>query len=298
MHNGFAAMKQARFTVSCSYHVGLTSLLLSVPTILLCSNAYYRHKHEGLKRAFNLAHEMIVDVERVDHEALNRTLCSLVSDPSYSMAVRANVAQGSALMATQSVSGNWLLSRFLVSGYVVGLMERYDATVARLADTMAELGDLQFEHTRLLNLTSQASKAGKHVNEISKNSYGAYLLLVRRIREIVQTALPSGATVIVVSRGDLELVRLPGRRAWHFPQTDNGVYAGQYPADSVEAIAHLEKLRTAGGEYLLFPYTGFWWLDHYEGFRDHLDRQYKRVWSGEHCIIYRLVKADSERAVA
>lgn len=53
--------------------------------------------------------------------------------------------------------------------------------------------------------------------------------------------------MIVVSRGDSDLLNLGGRQAWHFPQTEDGVYAGYYPADSTEAITHLEVLRAKGG---------------------------------------------------
>jgi hypothetical protein len=67
--------------------------------------------------------------------------------------------------------------------------------------------------------------------------------------------LPSNAQVIVVSSGDSDLLTLGGRQVWHFPQTEDGVNAGYYPADSTEAITHLEVLRAKGGEYLLFPST-------------------------------------------
>src|SRR5262249_22821819 len=48
--------------------------------------------------------------------------------------------------------------------------------------------------------------------------------LVPRIRELVARLVPSDATVLVVSKGDAELVRLNGPRAWHFPRGDDGVY--------------------------------------------------------------------------
>jgi hypothetical protein len=92
-----------------------------------------------------------------------------------------------------------------------------------------------------------------------------------RMRGLLQSAVPEGATLLVVSRGDEELVRVPGRRGWHFPQTEGGVYAGHHPSDSTEAIAHLEELRSRGADFLVIPCTAFWWMDHYEGFRRHLD---------------------------
>ena len=44
--------------------------------------------------------------------------------------------------------------------------------------------------------------------------------------------MPLEATVMVVSKGDDELLKLGGRRALHFPQNEAGEYAGHYPADS------------------------------------------------------------------
>ena len=104
-----------------------------------------------------------------------------------------------------------------------------------------------------------------------------YVALVDRIRGIADEALPAGATVAVVSRGDYRLMHLGGRQAWHFPRTETGLYAGYHPRTSEDAIDHLEALRAAGADFLLFPATSIWWLDHYEGFRDHLEGRYPRA---------------------
>jgi hypothetical protein len=120
------------------------------------------------------------------------------------------------------------------------------------------------------------------------NAFFNYQQSIRRIREIVNEALPAKATVIVVSKGDDELLRLDGRKAWHFPQNEKGVYAGYHLSDSATAIEHLEALRTKGGEYLVFPNTAFWWLDYYQDFHRHLNERYKRIWHDEQCIMYDL----------
>jgi hypothetical protein len=112
--------------------------------------------------------------------------------------------------------------------------------------------------------------------------------LVDRIREIVHRAVPYGATVLVVSKGDRELLNLYGRRAWHFPQTERGVYLGAHPADSQAAIDHLEMLRARGADFLVFPATAFWWLEFYEGFHQHLQSHHLCIRQNENCIIYRL----------
>jgi len=114
-----------------------------------------------------------------------------------------------------------------------------------------------------------------------------YEELVKRIREVVRAKLPPDATVLVVSKGDGDLLKFEGRTGWHFPRDKDGGYAGN-PADSAEAVAQLEALRAKGGQYLLFPEPAFWWLDHYQEFKRHLDGRYTREYGDEHCIIYRL----------
>lgn len=100
---------------------------------------------------------------------------------------------------------------------------------------------------------------------------------VERERAQLLEAVPQGASVLVVSKGDGDLLHLEGRHTRHFPQDDTGGYAGWYPAQSDDAIAHLESLRLQGAQFLLFPSTAFWWLEHYEGLRLHLERHYRLI---------------------
>jgi len=104
-----------------------------------------------------------------------------------------------------------------------------------------------------------------------------YSELVARIQARVKEALPDGARVLVVSRGDDQLLELDGRRGAHFPHLHGDIYAGYYPADSSEAIDQLERARKEGAEYLLFPQTSLWWLDHYYEFAEHLRGRYEEV---------------------
>jgi len=126
-----------------------------------------------------------------------------------------------------------------------------------------------------------------------------YKNIVPRIQEIVRAALPPEATVIVVSKGDEELLKLDGRRAWHFPQRDDGVYAGYYPASSAEAISHLEMLRSKGADYLLFPSAALWWLDHYVEFKQYLESRYREIVRQEDaCLVFALREPATENQFA
>ncbi len=119
--------------------------------------------------------------------------------------------------------------------------------------------------------------------------FRSYQQLPDRIRAVVRAFLPPAATVAVVNKGDSELLELDGRRAWHFPQRQDGKYAGYYPADSAAAIDHLEMLRSKGANFLLLPCTAFWWLEHYGEFREHLHNHYQIVVRQEDsCLIFAL----------
>ncbi len=169
------------------------------------------------------------------------------------------------------------------------LSSRESELRALLLDVHNQLADRDNEIERLRH-SSVPSLSG--VEEANKHLL--YQQLIGRIHEVVNDALPPKATVIVVSKGDDELLRLNGRKGWHFPQTDAGVYAGYHPADSAAAIAHLEALHSQGGDYFLLPRTAFWWLEYYVEFKQYLESHYKQIVRDEDaCLIYSL----SERAV-
>ena len=75
--------------------------------------------------------------------------------------------------------------------------------------------------------------------------------------------LPAGTTVAVVSRGDDRLLAVPGRIGLHFPSGDDGRYLGYHPATGDDAVRYVDQARALGAEYLVFPATERWWLDHY-----------------------------------
>jgi hypothetical protein len=110
-----------------------------------------------------------------------------------------------------------------------------------------------------------------------------------RLQAVVRETLPPGGTVLVVSKGDDELLKLEGRTAWHFPRTEEGVYSGCHPADDAAAIRDLEAEREKGAGFLVLPSTAGWWLEHYTEFRQHLERLYLQLVREEHtCVIFDL----------
>jgi GT2 family glycosyltransferase len=128
------------------------------------------------------------------------------------------------------------------------------------------------------NKRRYAAKWGSEWVPYGRRQSVRYSRLTHRVRDLVREHVPEGSRILVVSRGDDELLGFDGRVGLHFPQAADGVYAGHHPGDSHEAVAHLENVRRGGGaEFLLIPDTALWWLDHYAGLRRHLDAHYPRV---------------------
>ena len=149
-----------------------------------------------------------------------------------------------------------------------------------LRELTRRVGELSRDNTRL------ALELGTRM-EISPEL--RYRNFRRRLSEVIQELVPEGATLLVISKGDGVLLDFAGRTGWHFPQTAFGAYSGHHPADGPEAIALLEQMRLAGGEFLVIPSIYHWWLDHYTAFREHLDSRYERLSSPEDvCFIYDL----------
>jgi len=116
----------------------------------------------------------------------------------------------------------------------------------------------------------------------------AYRRLVGRVRAVVGAATPAGATVAVISRGDDDLLDLPGRIGRHFPADNAGLWAGHHPADSTEAIAALDAARRRGATHFAVPSPSRWWLDHYAAFGGHLRDHHCQISGADDCAVFSL----------
>jgi GT2 family glycosyltransferase len=197
----------------------------------------------------------------------------------------------------------------LDEGYEIGLLEDDDYAERgrragyelRCADDVLvhHFGEASFgrlvaggEYRRILEANQQryAEKWGRPWQPYGRRPNPRYEREAEQVREAVKETVPSGSTVLVISRGDERLLQLNGRRAQHFPQTADGAWAGHHPADSGEAVEHLESLRERGAEFLVIPPTYLWWLRHYDGLRRHLESEYEPVVSDDRAgAIYRLL---------
>jgi GT2 family glycosyltransferase len=154
--------------------------------------------------------------------------------------------------------------------------------------------DGEYSRILLANQRRYAEKWDHEWQPYTRRPSPRYEREARHLRDAVSAAVPTGATVLVVSRGDEALLELDDRRALHFPQTEDGSWAGHHPGDSAEAIGQLEALRDGGAEYLVVPATYSWWLNHYEGLEHHLASHYETLVSDDGTgAIYRLQEASS-----
>ncbi|HEY8666640.1 MAG TPA: hypothetical protein VIL86_08255, partial [Tepidisphaeraceae bacterium] len=166
------------------------------------------------------------------------------------------------------------------------VIEVRDQIASREMEVQTVIHDLQNGHV--------AQQTGA-----DKTAHAPYRQLIKMIREKVAANVPERAAILMVSKGDEMMLRHPGRRAWHFPQDHNGVYAGYHPYSSASAIAHLEAMRAKGAQFLVIPETYLWWLEHYREFARHLQNHYRVVLNdASACMIYDLdaISVDTDKS--
>jgi glycosyltransferase involved in cell wall biosynthesis len=108
------------------------------------------------------------------------------------------------------------------------------------------------------------------------------------VRRRMQTIGRPGATVLVASRGDEDLVDIGSHPTWPFPQGRDGGWAGYEPVDGLAAVNHLEAQRLRGADYFVLPRTAFAWRFRYPELLEHLEQTCRRVHQDEYLVVYDL----------
>jgi GT2 family glycosyltransferase len=118
------------------------------------------------------------------------------------------------------------------------------------------------------------------------------------IRRIVTKMVPAGRTVAIATRGDAELLNIPDRHIWHFPRNERGEFSGCYPGNGTDAVKAVKELSATGAQYLVFPASGFWWLDYYAELRDYCRTECALIAEEpDHCLIFALPASPTMTAV-
>jgi len=155
--------------------------------------------------------------------------------------------------------------------------------------------EMEYESSRDVGVPELMRAPGSG-NGFALSKHKRYQQLTEQIREIVSATVPANATVLIVSKGDNQLLQLNGHRTGHFPQAENGAYAGYYPPHSEATIKHLEMLQKRGAAFLLFPNTAFWWLEYYADFCRYLNKYHRCIWNDRRCIIYEILEVATSAA--
>jgi len=108
---------------------------------------------------------------------------------------------------------------------------------------------------------------------------------LHRTREAIQKLIPTDARFILVDEEQLRS-SLGLEDALPFLEKE-GAYWGA-PEDDGAAIRELERMRQNGAQFVVFIWSTFWWLEHYQHLEQHLRSRYFCVQENEHLIAFDL----------
>ena len=157
-----ASLQRASLTLSCSYHVALTSLMLKVPAVLISDNPYYEQKAAGLREAFGLPPELAVPTE-ADPQERAAAVAGVVFEAAAGEALRGNLVAGRDLFLRRRAEVEGELLGRLGSAALGAFGERLETMAKRLreraaepAELHAQLAVLRFDHQELERRAGEA----------------------------------------------------------------------------------------------------------------------------------------------
>lgn len=145
-------MRAATLTISCSYHVALTSLLLGVPAALLRDTAYYEQKAAGLSESFGLPPGLALD-SSMDAASAATALGVVALDGPEAPALRAALGLRAAALRERRLQIEGELLARLAGAATSALAGEIDELSTQLRERSAEPARLQIELARLREQT-------------------------------------------------------------------------------------------------------------------------------------------------
>lgn len=130
-------LRRAVVTLSCSYHVALTSLLLEVPAVLLRDNAYYEQKAAGLAESFGLPPAFALS-SAADPLAAAGEIATIVLDEQGCAALRRRLGAGASRVRERRAAAEVELVARLGSEATTALAIRIREQGERLRERSAE----------------------------------------------------------------------------------------------------------------------------------------------------------------
>ncbi len=150
----------ADLTLSCSYHVALTSLMLGVPAVLLGDNAYYEQKAAGLIGDFGLPPTFMPDAAADPAAAAAAVAAAALGAGRAEMRERL-AARAAELRHRRAAAELELVSR-LGGGALAALDRRAGELAGRRRDRSAEPAELQ---AQVAGLRSELEDQRRHAAE-------------------------------------------------------------------------------------------------------------------------------------
>ncbi len=135
-----------------------------------------------------------------------------------------------------------------------------------------------------LRLESATGTPRQSVAHIEKELH--FLTATNATREVLASLDVRHKRVLVVGRGEPDLLDMYDLTVHPFPQNMKGGPLGYNPKSARAAVAHLEAVRSRGYDLLVFPPTALWWLEHHPALRAHLDERYARLETPGDVVVY------------
>jgi tRNA (mo5U34)-methyltransferase len=184
---------------------------------------------EGLKIAADLTEELLIISTAARTDLPDGTLVSLEEGVT-------QVMSGAHRLAWFPTGPDVLIRILAWVGFPYARCTRWRRAVARQPKSLGRIEVIASRSEETLHAFDQG---------LDRADLGAL------VRQMANVALPPEATVVVASEGMDELLDLGGRRAWHFPQNEDGSYRAA--TNGAGLIASLEELKGRGAGYLLVP---------------------------------------------
>lgn len=154
-----ARLRQASLTLSCSYHVALTSLMLGVPAVLVGDNPYYEQKAAGLGADFGLP-PAFAPAANVDPAAAAREVALPLLDPVRGEELRRHLRAGAERLRQRRAAAEAELLARVGGAAAQALAGRIDAQAERLRLLAAEPAELRTQLAAFQNECEEQLPAG------------------------------------------------------------------------------------------------------------------------------------------
>jgi glycosyltransferase involved in cell wall biosynthesis len=162
--------------------------------------------------------------------------------------------------------------------------ELIDAAIALLRSPRS--ADPRFRAWLAERISALHLEQSESLRPLCPRAYHAWETRRALLIDQIERAIPRDEALVLIDDQQLALTSgLDGRAVYPFIERD-GEYWGVPSDDRLHAIEELERLRRAGARWVVVAWPSRWWLEVYRTFREHLQRNYRKVSSSPHGVIF------------